>query len=225
MTTNSSILVVDDEKIVRESLTKWFREDGYQVGGAEDAAAALKQMQAKKWDVILLDIKMPGVDGMELQQRIMEIDPGSTIIFITAHGSVDTAVQALKAGAFDYVTKPVDPDYLTHIVSNAVKQRCLAKENLKLREQITEISKADEIIGDSPQMQKVFELIKTVASTDTTVMIRGESGTGKELIARAIHSSSSRRYFPIVPVNCGAMAEGLLESELFGHERDRKSVV
>lgn len=219
MTNNSSILVVDDEKIVRESLTKWFREDGYQVGGAEDAAAALKQMQAKKWDVILLDIKMPGVDGMELQQRIMEIDPGSTIVFITAHGSVDTAVQALKAGAFDYVTKPVDPDYLSHIVSNAVKQRSLTSENLKLREQITEISKADEIIGDSPQMQKVFELIKTVASTDTTVMIRGESGTGKELIARAIHSNSSRRYFPIVPVNCGAMAEGLLESELFGHER------
>lgn len=219
MNTNSSVLVVDDEKIVRESLTKWFREDGYQVGCAEDAAAALKQMQAKKWDVILLDIKMPGVDGMELQQRIKEIDAGSTIIFITAHASVDTAVQALKNGAFDYVTKPVDPDYLSHIVSNAVKQRSLANENLKLREQITEISKADEIIGDSSQMKKVFDLIKTVASTDTTVMIRGESGTGKELIARAIHSSSSRRYFPIVPVNCGAMAEGLLESELFGHER------
>ena len=219
MMTNSSILVVDDEKIVRDSLMKWFREDGYEVGGAEDAAAALRQLQAKKWDIILLDIKMPGVDGMELQQRIKEIDAGVTIIFITAHASVDTAVQALKAGAFDYVTKPVDPDYLSHIVSNAIKQRCLAKENLKLREQITEISKADEIIGDSPQMQKVFELIKTVASTDTTVMIRGESGTGKELIARAVHSSSSRRYFPIVPVNCGAMAEGLLESELFGHER------
>ena len=219
MMTNSSILVVDDEKIVRDSLMKWFREDGYEVGGAEDAAAALRQLQAKKWDIILLDIKMPGVDGMELQQRIKEIEMGELLIFIMAADSHETAVQALKAGAFDYVTKPVDPDYLSHIVSNAVKQRCLASENLKLREQITEISKADEIIGDSPQMQKVFKLIKTVASTDTTVMIRGESGTGKGLIARAVHSSSSRRYFPIVPVNCGAMAEGLLESELFGHER------
>jgi DNA-binding NtrC family response regulator len=219
MNSTISILIVDDEKVVRDSLSKWFREDGYHVGVAENAAAALKQLQANKWDIILLDIKMPGVDGMELQQRIKEIDPSATIIFITAHASVDTAVQALKSGAFDYVTKPVDPDYLSHLVSNAVKQRSLANENLKLREQITEISRADEIIGDSPQMQKVFELIKTVASTDTTVMIRGESGTGKELIARAIHSSSSRRYFPIVPVNCGAMPEGLLESELFGHER------
>ncbi|HAL54938.1 MAG TPA: Fis family transcriptional regulator [Bacteroidetes bacterium] len=214
-----SILIVDDEKIVRDSLSKWFREDGYTVGSAEDAASALRQMQAKKWDILLLDIKMPGVDGIELQQRIKEIDPNATIIFITAHASVDTAVQALKSGAFDYVTKPVDPDYLSHLISNAVRQRVLANENLKLKEQISEFSKADEIIGESPCMQKVYELIRTVASTDTTVMIRGESGTGKELIARAIHSNSSRRYFPIVPVNCGAMPEGLLESELFGHER------
>jgi DNA-binding NtrC family response regulator len=219
MSQNTSLLVVDDEKIVRDSLTKWFMEDGFTVGAAENAAAALSKLQERKWDIILLDIKMPGMDGMELQQRITEIDPSSTIIFITAHASVDTAVQALKNGAFDYVTKPIDPDYLSHLIANAVKQRSLANENVKLKEQITEFARAEEIIGDSSQMQKVFELIQTVAPTETTVMIRGESGTGKELIARAIHSNSSRRYFPIVPVNCGAMPEGLLESEIFGHER------
>jgi DNA-binding NtrC family response regulator len=219
MSPRTSILVVDDEKVVRDSLTKWFLEDGFNVGAAEDANDALRQMQAQRWDIILLDIKMPGMDGMELQQRIREFDPTATIIFITAHASVDTAVQALKMGAFDYVTKPVDPDYLSHLISNAIKQRALADENLKLKEQIAEFPKLDEIIGDSPAIQKVFDLIQTVARTDTTVMIRGESGTGKELIARAIHSNSERRYFPIVTINCGAMPEGVLESELFGHER------
>ena len=214
-----SILVVDDEQVVRDSLSKWFREDGFKVSSAANAAEALQQLQVQKWDIILLDIKMPGMDGMELQQRIKEIDQGATIIFITAHATIDTAVKALKEGAFDYVTKPVDPDYLSHLVNNALKQRTLASENIKLKEQISEFCKADEIIGESPQMQKVYELIQTVAKTDTTVMIRGESGTGKELIARAIHSNSNRRYFPIVVVNCGALPEGILESELFGHER------
>ncbi len=219
MNSRTSILVVDDEKIVRDSLTKWFREDGHQVGSAENATEALHQMQTRQWDILLLDIKMPGMDGMELQQRIKEIDPNATIIFITAHASVDTAVQALKAGAFDYITKPVDPDYLSHLIGNAIKQRDLMKENINLKEQIAQFPKFDEIIGESPTMQKVFELIETVSKTDTTVMIRGESGTGKELIARAIHSNSARRFFPIVTLNCGAMPAGVLESELFGHER------
>ncbi len=219
MNANPSILIVDDEQVVRDSLSKWFREDGFSVATAGGAADALQQLQSQKWDILLLDIKMPGMDGMELQQRIKEIDSGATVIFITAHATVDTAVKALKEGAFDYVTKPVDPDYLSHLVTNALKARSLANENLKLKEQISEFSRADDIVGDSSQIQKVYELIQTVAKTDTTVMIRGESGTGKELIARAIHSNSSRRYFPIVAVNCGAMAEGILESELFGHER------
>ena len=219
MTSTPSLLVVDDEQVIRDSLTKWFKEDGYSVSSAENAADALRRLQGQKWDIILLDIKMPGMDGMELQQRIRELDQDATIIFITAHATVDTAVKALKNGAFDYVTKPVDPDYLSHLVANALKQRSLANENVKLKEQISEFSKAEDIVGESSQMHKVFELIQTVAKTDTTVMIRGESGTGKELIARAIHSNSDRRYFPIVAVNCGALAEGILESELFGHER------
>jgi DNA-binding NtrC family response regulator len=219
MNNDISILVIDDEMVVRDSLTKWFKEDGYTVDSAENATEALKKFQHKKWQILLLDIKMPGMDGMELQKRIREIDPSATIIFITAHASVDTAVQALKAGAFDYISKPIDPDHLSHLVTNAIKQRALQGENLRLKEQIQEFSKADEIIGESAQMKKVFELIYTVARTDTTVMLRGESGTGKEIIARAIHANSERRYFPIITINCGGLPEGILESELFGHER------
>ncbi len=219
MKTNYSLLIVDDEHVVRDSLSKWFCEDGFTVGVAENAASALRQLQVQQWDIILLDIRMPGMDGMELQQRIMEIDPAATIIFITAHATVETAVEALKHGAFDYVTKPVDPDHLSHLVQNALKQRALTGENVRLKESITEFCKVDDVVGESSQIKKVYTLIETVAPTDTTVMIRGESGTGKELIARAIHSNSQRRYFPIVTVNCGALAEGILESELFGHER------
>ena len=219
MSNDIAILIIDDELVVRDSLTKWFREDGYIVDSAENAVEALKKLQQRKWHIILLDIKMPGMDGMQLQPKIHEIDPSIAIIFITAHASVDTAVQALKAGAFDYITKPIDPDHLSHLVANAIKQRALQGENIRLREQIEEFTKVDEIIGDSFQMRKVFELIQTVAKTDTTVMLRGESGTGKELIARAIHANSERRYFPIITINCGGLPEGILESELFGHEK------
>jgi DNA-binding NtrC family response regulator len=219
MNNDISILIIDDEMVVRDSLTKWFKEDGYTVDSAENAVEALKKLQQQKWQILLLDIKMPGMDGMELQKRIREIDPTAIIIFITAHASVDTAVQALKAGAFDYITKPIDPDHLSHLVANAIKQRALQGENIRLKEHLEEFSKADEIIGESSQIKKVFELILTVAKTDTTVMLRGESGTGKEIIARAIHANSERRYFPIITINCGGLPEGILESELFGHER------
>lgn len=217
--TPQSILIVDDELIVRESLTKWFRQDGYRVEAAEDANHALKLMNNGPWDLALLDIKMPGMTGLELQKRLKEIDKNTSVIIITAFASVDSAVQALKEGAFDYVTKPIDPDHLTHLVVNALKQKKLVEENVQLREQILDTSKAYDIVGESQPIKKVLELAKTVAQTDTTVMLRGESGTGKELIARAIHANSARRYFPIIAVNCGAMIESLLESELFGHEK------
>jgi DNA-binding NtrC family response regulator len=213
------ILIVDDEFSVRDSLSRWFKEDGYRVGTAENATEALKIMQEQSWDIALVDIKMPGMSGLELQRRIKEIDKNIVVIIITAYASVESAVQALKEGAFDYVTKPVDPDDLSHLIRNAIKQRMLAAENILLRTKIEELSKPDEIIGESPQIKKVMELIKTVAQTDATVMIRGESGTGKELVARAIHANSNRRYFPLIPVNCGSIPEGLLESELFGHEK------
>jgi Response regulator containing CheY-like receiver, AAA-type ATPase, and DNA-binding domains len=214
-----SIMIVDDELIVRESLTKWFRQDGYRVESAEDANHALKLMNEGPWDLALLDIKMPGMSGLDLQKRLKEIDKNTSVIMITAFASVESAVQALKEGAFDYVTKPIDPEHLSHLVTNALKQRKLVEENVQLREQISDIAKANEIVGESQQVQKVIELAKTVSKTDTTVMLRGESGTGKELIARVIHANSIRRYFPIIAVNCGAMAESLLESELFGHEK------
>jgi DNA-binding NtrC family response regulator len=214
-----SILVVDDEYSVRDSLQHWFRKDGHQVESVENATEALNRLQDHRYDVVFLDIKMPGMDGMELQERIHQIDPGIAVIMITAFASVETAVQAMKQGAFDYVTKPIDPDELSHLVRRAAEQQRLRRENAKLRETIDELSSIDTIVGDSPGMQKVFELIKLVAQTDATVLIRGESGTGKELVARAIHANSQRRYFPIVPVNCGSLPESLLESELFGHEK------
>jgi len=213
------ILLVDDELIVRESLGKWFREDGFRVDVAENAAAALRKLQGGSWNIMLVDIRMPGMDGIELLQRVRETNKEVVVIIITAFATVDTAVKALKEGAYDYITKPIDPDYLDHMVEKALQQQMLLRENQKLKDAVSELSGAGEIIGESPEIKKVLDLVRTVAPTDTTVMIRGESGTGKELVARAIHAGSPRKYFPIVTVNCGAMTESLLESELFGHER------
>ena len=215
----ANILIVDDEFSVRDSLRSWFRMDGFRVATAEDALVALKTLQDFPADVILLDIMMPGMDGIELQQKIKAIDPDIAVIIITAYASVETAVQALKNGAFDYVVKPIDPDELGHLVRKGIEQRRLKLENVQLREKVEELSQRDDIIGSSVAIKHVLELVQSVARSATTVMIRGESGTGKELIARAIHAGSDRRYFPIVPVNCGATPESLLESELFGHEK------
>ncbi len=215
----AGVLIVDDEFSVRDSLDGWFRRDGLRTGTAKDATEALALLRDASWDVVLLDIKMPGMDGLELQRKIHDIDPELVVIMITAYASVDSAVKALKQGAFDYITKPIDPDELSHLVRKGLEQRRLRTENLQLRNKIDELSRMDRIVGESPPMLKVLELVGSVAATDATVLIRGESGTGKELIAQAIHAQSRRRYFPIVPVNCGALPESLLESELFGHER------
>ena len=216
---SAGILVVDDEFSVRDSLEQWFKKDGYRAGSAKDAKEALRLLQEGSWDVVLLDIKMPGMDGMELQRRIRQTVPDVIVIMITAYASVETAVQALKEGAFDYITKPIDPDELSHVVSRAMERRQLESENILLKQKVEQLTTPKHIVGESPQMQKVLELVKSVAETDATVLIRGESGTGKELIAQAIHANSQRRFFPIVPVNCGALPESLLESELFGHEK------
>jgi DNA-binding NtrC family response regulator len=159
------------------------------------------------------------MDGIELQRRIHEIDPDIVVIMITAYASVETAVKALKQGAFDYVTKPIDPDELSHLVRNALGQRRLKAENEQLRAKIDLLSQLDEIVGESPLMLEAFDLIRSVAPTDTNVLIHGESGTGKKLVAHAIHAGSSRRYFPIVSVSCGTLPEDLVESDLFGHEK------
>jgi DNA-binding NtrC family response regulator len=213
------ILIVDDELSVRRSLEEWFREDGFQAFTAEDGEAALRQMPAGPYDIIVVDLKMPGMDGITLQKRIREIDRDAAIIILTAYASVETAVEALKLGAFDYITKPVDPDDLSHVVRNALRQKELTEENVRLKEKVSELAGPTPIIGESPAMRRVLDLLHTVAETDSTVVIRGESGTGKELVARAIHAQSKRRFFPIVAVNCGSISESLLESELFGHEK------
>jgi DNA-binding NtrC family response regulator len=219
MNTKANILIVDDELIVRESLLHWFEEDNYNVETAEDGETALTKFEKGKYDLILLDMKMPGISGLDLLTKLKEYDPDVIVILITAFASVPSAIRALKDGAYDYITKPIDPDELSHIVENALAQQTLRKENEQLKGSIDEIIKPDNLIGESPQMKKIFSLVHTVAPTDTTAMIRGDSGTGKELVAKAIHINSKRKYFPIITVNCGAMVESLLESELFGHEK------
>jgi DNA-binding NtrC family response regulator len=213
------ILIVDDERIVRESLTHWFEEEGYKIETAENGNEALKIFSRGRFDLALLDMKMPGMTGLELLKKIKAIDEYCIVILITAFASVPTAIQALKDGAYDYVTKPVDPDELNNIVHNALEGRKLKKENEELKKQIDKFIVPENLVGESPQMKKIIDLIQTVAETDSTVMLRGESGTGKELVAKAIHQNSKRKYFPIITVNCGALSESLLESELFGHEK------
>lgn len=219
MTGKAKILIVDDELSVRDSLNKWFREEGYEVHVAEDANEALTRMAETKFDAALLDIKMRGTDGIELQKRLHDIDPELIAIMMTGYASVETAVQALKNGAYDYVTKPLDPDEIAHIIKNALSHRHTREENLRLRETVAEITQHPDMVGQSAAMKKVFDAIETVGPTDATVLITGESGTGKELIARAVHAASPRRFHPMVTIHCGALTETLLESELFGHEK------
>ncbi len=214
-----SILIVDDEESVRDSLYNWFIEDGYRVECAENAKKALSILESDNFDIILADIKMPGMDGLEMLRRIKLLKTESIVIVMTAFATVDTAVQALKDGAFDYVTKPFDPDDLSHLIRNASKQISLVEENENLKKKVVSLENVEDLIGESDAMKKVLKDIESVAQSNSSVVITGESGTGKELVARAIHSNSPRKFFPLVSVHCGALTESLLESELFGHEK------
>ncbi len=213
------LLVVDDEPIVRKSLDKWFREEGYEVGVAESAADALSRLGEAPYDCALVDIKMPGTDGLELQKRLRDIDPNLIVIIMTGYASVESAVSALKNGAYDYITKPFDPDEIAHVVRNALSHRRTREENIRLREAVTQAAGGPELVGKSSAMHKIHQAVATVAPTEATVLITGESGTGKELVARAIHQASPRRFNPLVVIHCGALTDTLLESELFGHEK------
>ena len=219
MTTQATMLIVDDELSVRDSLSKWFHEEGYQVSTAENANDALTLLAEGRRDVALVDIKMRGTDGIALQGRMHEIDPDMVVIMMTGYASVETAVAALKNGAYDYVTKPLDPDEIAHLVKKALAHKKTEQENVRLRETVAEVARPEEIVGQGVAMQKIFNAIETVGPTDATVLITGESGTGKELAARAIHHASPRRFHPLVVIHCGALTETLLESELFGHEK------
>jgi DNA-binding NtrC family response regulator len=219
MSRKISILIVDDEESVRDSLYNWFIEDGYEVDCAENAKQALSILESKNMDIILADIKMPGMDGLEMHRRIRSLNKDSIVIIMTAFASVTTAVQALKDGAYDYITKPFDPDDLSHLIRNASSQISLKEENEALRDKIVGLENVDDLIGSSDAMMKVLKEVERVAQSNSPVIITGESGTGKELIARAIHSNSRRKFSPLVSVHCGALTESLLESELFGHEK------
>jgi len=213
------ILVVDDEMIVRDSMGNWLQEEGYQVDTIDNGHDALEKIKTDTYDMAVVDIKMPGMDGIELLKLSKEIYPDLPILVMTAYASVDTAVQAMKDGAFDYIVKPFDPESVSQVIERAVRYKMLEKENILLKKELEKKYGFDEIIGRSKKMEEIFELIKTVANSEAVVMIRGESGTGKELIARAIHANSKRKYGPLVALSCGALPETLLESELFGYEK------
>jgi two-component system response regulator HydG len=212
------VLVVDDEMIVREALVDWFKLSGYDVEGADGGRVALDMVDMKDYDFIFLDIKMPDVSGFEVLDYLKANSPRSMVVMITAYGSIETAVDAMKRGACDYLTKPFEPGDLTCLLERLLQQKRLLDENEILREQVTCLVRCEDLIGASECMQQLFGLIEQIATFDSPVLLRGETGTGKELVARAIHATSERCVAPFIPINCGAFTETLLESELFGHE-------
>ena len=216
---DATILVVDDEKNTREALSKILSEDGYDVIAAADGYQALDAVARDLPDLILADLKMPGMDGLELLSRIRLKDYDTPFVMMTAFGTVETAVEALKKGAEDYLTKPINIDELEIQIRRILSCRRLLQETIQLREQLREKYKFENIVGSSPQMQSIFKTVHQIAPSRATVLIMGESGTGKELIASAIHQNGDRAGRPYIKVSCSALSENLLESELFGHEK------
>ena len=219
MTEDARVLVVDDEPMVCLALTNWLEEENYFAQAVEDGPQAVQAVREENWDIVLLDLRMPGMDGMEVLKQVKEIAPQTVVIMMTAYASIPGAVQAMQEGAYDYIVKPLDVDQLTLMLKRIVEHQQLITENILLRKRLTEQYEYEDIIGRSEAMQEVFSMIKAVTDTNATVLITGETGTGKELVARAIHSNSSQRYGPFVATSCGALPETLLESELFGYEK------
>ncbi|HEY4612405.1 MAG TPA: sigma-54 dependent transcriptional regulator [Bacteroidota bacterium] len=213
------ILVVDDEQIIRESLGFILKKEGYTVEEASNGREALEKQSVQPFDVIITDIEMPEMRGIDLMGEITRRTPQTFVMIITAFGSIETAVQALRSGAHDYILKPIDFDDLLHRVKKLLKYRSLALENSLLRQELNRNYDFDRIIGKSERMNGVFQTIKRVATSEGTVLVTGKSGTGKELVARAIHYNSHRSNKRFVTVNCGAIVETLFESELFGHKK------
>ncbi len=213
------ILIVDDEVIMRESLSGWLARDGHAVETAASGEDALVKLKQSRFDILLVDIKMEGISGLEVLRKVSESDPDVAIVMITAYGSIATAIEAMKNGAYDYLLKPFDPNQLGVLIEKIVEHQAQVRENLYLKEQFKERTRFESMIGQSLPMQEVFDLIRDVAPTDATVLISGETGTGKGLAAKAIHTNSPRCEGPFVIVNCGAIPEHLMESELFGHQK------
>lgn len=219
MTEKMSILVVDDERIVRESFLHWFRKYGCKTEAAASGLEALEKLERYPFDLLFVDIKMPGMDGLELLDRVKQQYPDAIVIIITAYGSIDTAVKAMKMGASDYLLKPFQPDQLSLVLEKVANQKRLVSEVQYMKGRLEEITRFDNIIGQSRPMQEVFDLIPQVAQSDASVLLVGETGTGKELVAKAIHAKSKRSSLPFIAINCGAIPDSLLESELFGHQK------
>ncbi len=213
------ILVVDDELVIRESLSGWLKRDGYHVSTAASGEDALELLKTAGFDIILLDIQMDGISGLEVLDRVKEAYPDIDVIMITAFGSVPSAVQAMKSHAWDYILKPFDPDELVILIKKLLEHRARKQENTFLREEFRHQARFESMIGQSSAMQKIFRLIEDIRKVDTSVLITGETGSGKGLAAKAIHSNSRFKDGPFVSVNCGAIPPHLMESELFGHQK------
>ncbi|MGE4342868.1 MAG: sigma-54-dependent transcriptional regulator [Geoalkalibacter sp.] len=217
MKDQTRILVVDDEGVIREGIRRILENGGYEVDVTSSGNLAIEKLQEEDFDVVITDLKMPGMSGMEVLKAIRILQPDVPVIIITGYSTVDTAVEAMKNGAFDYQSKPFTPDQIVGKVEKALEQRAVLLENFYLKKELRDRHGFDDFVGDSKAMQKVYRRIIQVAPTDSTVLITGESGTGKELVARAVHRNSPRKDQPFVAVDCTSLAESLLESELFGH--------
>jgi DNA-binding NtrC family response regulator len=213
------ILVVDDEEIVRESLQGWLAMDGYSVEVAKDGSSALARLASPGWSILIIDLKMPGMDGLQVLEEAKKLDPRAAVVIMTAFATVDTAVNAMKLGAYDYIVKPFDPEELSLMIRKIVDQQSLVRENELLRRAVRKEFRFRDLESRSPAMKAVFERARVAARGASTILILGESGTGKELMARAIHAESPRAKAPFVAVSCAAIPETLLESELFGYEK------
>ncbi len=214
-----SIMVVDDEAIVRESLFHWFKKYGHVVETASSGFEALEKLEKYPFQLLFVDIKMPGMDGIELLEKVKTEYPDTLVIIITAYGSIESAVKAMRIGATDYLLKPFKPDQVSLVMERiSVQQRLVSQYNY-LKGRLEKITRFDNIIGQAPAMEAVFSLIPEVAQSDSSILLFGETGTGKELVAKAIHAESRRSHLPFIAINCGAIPESLLESELFGHQK------
>jgi DNA-binding NtrC family response regulator len=215
----AAVLVVDDHRAAAEALAELLRADGYDTYVAYDVVAGLKILEEEVVDVVIADMVIPGMDGLDFLMMTRDRWPAVPFVILTGFGTIETAVEATRRGAYEYLTKPIDPERLNRVVKKALERRKLELENLELKTRLYEKYSFDRIIGRSKPMQEIYDLITRIAPTDATVLVYGESGTGKELIADSVHYNSRRRDGPLVKLNCPALAEGVLESELFGHEK------
>ena len=215
----SRILEVDDEKIKLITLLDALSKEGYEVEGVEDGMTALKKLEESRFDIIVADLKLPKMDGLELLRHVKETYQDTEVIIMTAYGTIESAVSAMKMGAHDYITKPFPTEELLLKIKRLIKYQAFAKENISLHNQLDERYGIDNLIRKNKRMQEIYELIKTIAPGESNVVIYGESGTGKELAAHAIHHNGLRKNGPFIKVSCAVLSENLLESELFGHEK------